>query len=226
MKQVKKENLLVIFVKAPVPGKVKTRMQPALTPAEACALYRAMGLDIVSNISAESDFDIEVHFWPQDAAAEIRNWLKVEHPLRPQPEGDLGKKMMSTFESAHQTGYRRCIIIGSDLPNIHTQRIADAFAALHQCDLVLGPTTDGGYYLIGMSRPLPGLFNDVIWSTETVFDQTMRNAAAQHITTHLLPIETDIDSIDEIKTIWQHRSHLKTQIPHTIAALSALKPKM
>ena len=134
--------------------------------------------------------------------------------------------MMSTFEAAYQAGYQRCVIIGSDLPNIDTQRITAAFAALQHCDLVLGPTTDGGYYLIGMSRLLPELFNGVIWSTETVFEQTMRNAEAQHITTHLLPIETDIDSIDEIKTIWQHRNNLKTQIPHTIAALSALKLKM
>ncbi len=226
MKQAKKENLLVIFVKDPVPGKVKTRMQPTLTPAQSCNLYRAMGLDIVSNISANSTFDIEIHFWPPDATSKIRNWLKVPYPLLPQSEGDLGKKMMSAFENAFKAGYKRCVIIGSDLPNINTQRILAAFEALQTFDLVLGPTTDGGYYLIGSSKRLPQLFNNVAWSTETVYEQTMHNAEAQQISTHILPIETDIDSIDEVKAIWLNRNRLKTQIPNTITVINTLRRYM
>ncbi len=195
--------LLVIFMKAPRPGTVKTRLQPALMPAQSLQLYRAMGEDLVEKFRDREEFRLQIHYWPADAESEMRAWLGADLPYIAQCGGDLGVKMHHTFVRSFAEGFRRVVIIGSDLPMLEPQHLRESFAALERHDAVLGPTGDGGYYLIGLRQPRPVLFENITWSTETVLPQTLANARRAGLAVHLLREEADIDTIAEVRQLWQ-----------------------
>lgn len=197
------ENLLVIFMKAPRPGTVKTRLQPALTPTQSLWLYRAMCEDLVGKFREADDFSLQIHFWPTDTEPEMGAWLGADLRYIPQQGRDLGAKMHHTFVRSFADGFRKVAIIGSDLPTLDHPHLRETFTALDGHDAVFGPTGDGGYYLIGLRQPQPVLFENVRWSTEAVLPQTLDNARRAGLAVHLLREEADIDSIAEVRQLWQ-----------------------
>lgn len=215
-------NCLIIFLKAPRLGTVKTRLQPEMSPAESLRLYRAMGADLVQKFSVYSGADLYLAYWPEDGLAEIKSWLGHEHRYFLQEGENLGEKMRNAFLKSFRDSYRKTIIIGSDLPTLPATTIDRALQQLDDDDVVLGPSGDGGYYLIGATRDHPALFRDIPWSTPEVLPETKRIAAEVGIRLALLDEQRDVDQYSDVERLWRQISAgtlAVEELPNTAAAL-------
>ncbi len=163
-------NLLIIFVKNPVLGKVKTRLAKSIGDEKALKIYKYL-IDHTCSVAGMTHADIEV--WYSDFKVDQKNGVLPEAKTKVQIEGDLGEKMSFAFRQGFRNGYKRIVIIGSDCPEITSGHIDDAFQCLQISDIVLGPSVDGGYYLLGMKKWNPKLFQNIEWSTSRVYSQTV-----------------------------------------------------
>lgn len=195
-------NLLIIFLKAPTPGKVKTRLQPDLTPRQSSELYRSMVEDLLSQFRGKNDFSIRIQYSPADAGEEIRDWLGDRWELRPQAPGNLGDRMYQALREAAGDGYLKMVLIGSDLPTLTKQTIQEAFARLDKHRLVLGPSDDGGYYLIALQTPRRFIFENIPWSSDKVLKKTMNRADWAGWYFSLLNPARDIDTYQDVLHLW------------------------
>ena len=215
---VKMENVLIIFLKYPEPGKVKTRLAKDIGDEKACAIYKLLAENVIKNILTKNPgtYDVHVFFTPADRETEIRTWLKpilndnqgIKTQFRTQAGSDLGERMSNAFkEILQEKGCKKCIIVGTDCPEIDTTLIENAFDVLKEKDIIIGPCKDGGYYLLGMSRPVPvsfkqgivpDLFVDIDWSTDRVFEQTMEKVQKNNLSCSILKTLVDIDTIEDL----------------------------
>jgi rSAM/selenodomain-associated transferase 1 len=196
-------DLLAVFVKAPEPGRVKTRLAHEIGAEEAAALYRRLGRAVVSQCTANDRHRTVVWFAPVEGGAAVRSWLNDlgVADFIAQRSGGLGQRLAGTFGRHFRAGARRVVVIGSDCPDVDRSVVQGAFAALEHSDLVLGPSEDGGFYLIGLAAPAPGLFRRVAWSTPAVFDQTARNAQRLGLSVSTLPVLRDIDTVADAQVL-------------------------
>jgi hypothetical protein len=188
---------LIIFVKAPRPGSVKTRLAQAIGPNEACAAYGTLVETLLGKLSALDG--VVLRFAPDDAAAEILPWRRARWQTQPQGPGDLGQRLESAFRDSFKAGARRVVIIGSDCPAVSVADVRAGWAALETNDVVLGPASDGGYWLIGLRECRRELFEGIPWSTDQVLAQTLQRADAAKWRVHLLRELTDVDTETEWK---------------------------
>ena len=192
----------LIFAKVPLPGQVKTRLSPPLPPHEAALLYEASLRDVVA-VCARERARVELWYHPGPYAA---GYFAREFPHLLQHEqraGSLGEKMEDAFARSFADGAERVIIVGSDVPTLPESILNSAGDQLRESDLVIGPSRDGGYYLIGLARAalpkLPALFSGVAWSTDTVFRATVQRAAQEGLELRILPGWYDVDTIDDVQ---------------------------
>jgi len=192
---------LLILLKAPVPGAVKTRLAATLGAARATAIYRQL---VERQLRAiPPDWPVTIHFDPPDAEPAMRAWLT---PLRsasisqlptfiPQPAGDLGTRIHAAFTHAFANGATSALVIGGDCPALDTAILQRAATVLESpdTDTVLGPAADGGYFLLGLKTPTPELFTGLAWSTPAVLDATRARLAAARLTTVELLELADLD---------------------------------
>lgn len=189
---------LVIFLKAPMAGHVKTRLAADIGPKAACEIYQAcVGLTLERLASWHGRTTLCLDQPPR--LPQAKAWLGDDWMLRPQQGQDLGERLAHATHTAFQDGASRVVVIGTDSPWISPSDIEQAFAALEQSDVVLGPTDDGGYYLIGLVRPSPGLFEGISWSTPQVCAQTQARAAALGLRISVLPRRYDLDVREDVK---------------------------
>lgn len=189
------EDKLVIFVKAPRPGTVKTRLAESIGPDAACAAYVELVEVLLQKLAAVPRVDLR--FTPDDAALEITSWLRPNWQLLPQGPGDLGARLLLAFEDAFRHGARRVVIIGSDCPHVAPGHIAEAWRQLEQYDVVLGPATDGGYWLIGLKEIQPALFQHIPWSQAHVLQTTIDRAVKATLRVQLLNEFSDVDTKED-----------------------------
>lgn len=195
-------NLLIMFVKYPEPGQVKSRLADVLGDREAAHVYKAVTESLfcaVAPSSKDAVYDMAVAYAPADAADAMRTWLGSTLQLMPQTGGDLGRRINSAFKHGFARGYKSIVIIGSDCPVVTRELINEALHKLDSNDAVIGPAADGGYYLIGLCRPAPELFTGIAWSTEQVLRQTIEQCNAAHLTHALLPELRDIDRMEDLE---------------------------
>ena len=183
---------LIIFLKAPRPGAVKTRLAEALGPNAACAAYRRLVETLIDNLAPLPRVDL--CFTPVEAAAEIKPWLRPGWSAIPQVGGDLGERLHAAFTEHFATAGQSVVIIGSDCPDVTATDIKDAWRALESHDVVLGPALDGGYWLIGLRAPQPALFANIPWSTDRVFGETMARTRENGLRVALLRELSDVDT--------------------------------
>ena len=201
---------LIIFSRYPEPGKTKTRMIPALGALGAAELQRKMTehtLKTAIALKLSRNLAIEVHFAGGNIQS-MTKWLGEDFDYIPQVSGDLGHKMHSSFERAFALGSQRVVIIGTDCPDIEQTILTQAFDSLERHDLVLGVAEDGGYYLIGLNQPITELFQNIIWGTEQVLNQTQNIAQQLKLNVYYLPTLADVDRPEDLK-IWQKYSRTK-----------------
>jgi uncharacterized protein len=189
------ENRLIIFLKAPRPGTVKTRLAEALGYDGACAAYEHMVRRLMENLRALSG--VELRHTPDDGRADIAVWVREGWQTRPQGPGALGERLIRAFDEQFRSGPKRVVVIGSDCPSVTVEDIRRAWASLETHDLVLGPARDGGYWLIGLREEHPELFQGIAWSTETVLSQTVKQARAAGLQIDLLDERGDIDTAED-----------------------------
>ena len=198
---------LIIFSRYPQPGKTKTRMIPALGADGAARLQRKMTehtLNTAKQLLSNRNITIEIHFAGGDLEL-MRQWLGKDLQYVAQVGGDLGEKMRSAFDRAFSSGKQRVVTIGIDCPDIDSIILNNAFDSLQNHDLTLGSAADGGYYLIGLDRAVPQLFDNINWGTERVLEQTNNIANKLDLQVHYLPTLSDVDRPEDL-IIWQKYS--------------------
>jgi uncharacterized protein len=187
---------LIIMTKYPEPGQTKTRLIPALGAIGAANVHRQLGCHTIAQVQA---FNPEIRY-AGGSESLMQQWLG-DFQFVPQGTGDLGDRMSQAFAQGFQSGCDRIVMIGTDCPAIDSPLIQTAFAILLKNDLVLGPASDGGYYLIGLRSDYPSLFDGIIWSTETVLSETLTIADHHQISYELLPMLSDIDRPEDLRLL-------------------------
>lgn len=196
------KNGLIVFVKYPEEGMVKTRIGSVLGDHFTIDLYRSFVADIIQKAARLSP-DLLVYFTPEERAFDFRNWLGLKISIFPQKGNDLGERMKNALKEQFGLGYGRLVLIGSDIPHISAGRLNRSLRLLRKKGAVIGPAEDGGYYLIGFNSRhfLPEVFDNIPWSTSSVFSLTLRVLADKEIKTALLPRMRDIDTVHDLKKI-------------------------
>lgn len=187
------DEILLVFAKAPRDGEVKTRLAAEVGDREATRIYRALGRSVVDAVRG-GPWRTRICFTPADAREELEAWLGRDRlEFRRQAGGDLGRRMACAFEEAFAEGAERVCVVGTDVDGLEGSLVARAFSALEGRDAVLGPARDGGYWLLGLERPRPALFEGIRWSTPRVLDETLERARGLGLRVHLLPVLRDVD---------------------------------
>jgi rSAM/selenodomain-associated transferase 1 len=185
---------LIIFVRNPALGQVKTRLAVTMGNEKALAAYNfllAHTKNIVGNISAKK------FVFYADFVNENDLWDNYDKNI--QQGNDLGERMENAFDTVMKLGFKKVCIIGSDCYELSSAILAEAFKNLDMHAVTIGPAVDGGYYLLGMQAPVKNIFNGILWSTDQVFKQTQILIVQQDFSLQLLPILTDVDEEADIK---------------------------
>ncbi len=197
--------VVVVMAKAPIPGTVKTRLIPALTEVEAAALASRLLQETVGLVQHLKGIDAVVAVAPPEGMEKVREILGDSISLVPQSGGDLGVRLSHVFEEAFTDGAGGVIALGADHPGLPLDYLNQAVHLLREGgdQVVLGPTEDGGYYLIGLTRPHPELFIQMPWSTPDVFRVTQMRAEKAGLPVRTLPEWFDIDRPEDLKKMIQ-----------------------
>lgn len=191
---------LILMTRVPIPGKTKTRLMKVLT-ADGCAqINECFLLDLFNMFSyIQDDMDIFLTYTPEDSIDLIKDIVPDYIECFPQKGEDLGKRMLNSFRYLFNKGYSKVVLIGSDIPDIQPDEIKAAFKELDNNDIILGPTFDGGYYLIGKKRLYEQLFNDRLrWGNKSVFETTVDIANILGLSVGLVEKHRDIDTKEDL----------------------------
>ena len=199
MSGIPEKNKLIIFVKYPEPGRVKSRIASEIGAEKAAAVYSLMAETIIEKVSKTDVHETIIFFDPVEREKEILEWLgnsvrSYEH----QRGTTIGDKMSHAFLSVFSSGAEKAVLIGTDIPEITADTVRDAFTGLDETDVVLGPAEDGGYYLIGLRQPEPRLFSGINWSTNAVLAQTIARIEELRLEYYQLEKLRDIDTYNDI----------------------------
>ena len=191
---------LIIFTRYPEPGKTKTRLIPVLGKAGAANLHRLMAQRTIAralSLQKSRRLSVEIHH-TGGSQQQMEDWLGTDLIYQNQIDGDLGARMTAAFQNSFDSGVDKVAIIGTDCPDLKAEILAQAFDRLSDRDLVLGPAKDGGYYLIGLRRSIPELFDGINWGTSEVFASTRAIAQNLGLNIAVLPILADIDRPEDL----------------------------
>lgn len=199
-------DALVVMARAPRPGRCKTRLCPPLLPEEAAALYRAFLVDLGRELREWPQACDRVLAWFDDGEggdppAALLDAVGPGFRVLAQRGASLAERMENVLADLFAAGWTRIVMRNSDSPHLPMPRLEQAFDALERSDVVIGPDLDGGYYLVGLRAPAPGLFPNTL-STPTVLDETHRNAVARGLGVELLEAFPDVDTADDLGTFW------------------------
>ena len=188
-------NKLIIFVKNEEAGKTKTRLAATIGDEEALEAYRRL---LTYTFSQAKNVNAHKEVWYSRYKAEDDIWASGDFNKKVQSGEDLGKRMSNAFEhSFKKEKVQSVVVIGSDCAELKTEIIEEAYSKLKDHDFVVGPAEDGGDYLLGMSQFYPDVFEGIEWSTESVFDQTVKKIEALDLNLALLQTLNDVDNIDD-----------------------------
>src|SRR5919106_186791 len=220
-----KARALVVVAKAPLEGFVKTRLSSHLGPAGAATLYECLLGDIVAKLEKYEDSEFWLAFAPGGEEYFFRNYPAIR--LLPQRGKDLGERLHHVFVDLFRRGYSEIVVADSDSPTVPLSSIDQAYKRLREegCDLVLGPSDDGGYYLIGLKDATERIFHDIPWSTNGVLDTTLKRAGELELRVGVLPPAYDIDVEEDLRRLWNDfmtLEHLRELAPRTYFYLRTL----
>lgn len=215
---------IIVFLKAPKKGFVKTRLAEGIGSAKALMLYQAFVSDILS-AAARVDADIRIFGHPRGWEQDAPQWTQNTPHVFTQKGADLGERMVNALACAAADGYWRTVLIGSDIPEMTESLLEEAFCRLADHDAVIGPAMDGGYYLVGFSgsRICRAAFEDMAWSGADVYENTRKRLAQNHNTVYALQPLADIDTVEDLRGL-ASRLAGQTRPPfHTRQTLAAMQ---
>jgi len=193
--QINSVQALIAFIKSPLPGKVKTRLAAGIGEQQALICYQKM-LEHLQNTLLTVSAIKKVYGTGKHGAEE---WSPFHFTYHVQQGADIGERMGNAMESSFAEGAEKVVLVGGDCPGVYPALFDRAFQLLATHDLVLGPAFDGGYYLIGLRRPSPKLFEGIAWSTETVLSQTLHKASALGLRYTLVDRLHDVDTVEDLQ---------------------------
>lgn len=196
-------RVVITFVKNAVLGTVKTRLADTIGDENALTIYKKL-LQITEDAIRHTKSDHRIYF-----SSEIDNNLWKGLDKFTQRGADLGERIQNAFQECFDAGYEQVVIVGSDLPDLDSAIIEEAFENLDSNDVVIGPSLDGGYYLLGQSKMHSFIFEDMAWSQENLFDQTIDKLISSENKYSLLKSLNDIDTIEDLKN-----SSLYSEVKH------------
>ena len=207
---------VLLFIRAPELGRVKTRLEKKMDVVTVLGLYQCFVEDIIQTLTS-GGYDITVCFAPSHKESIVQAWLGPTIHVQAQTGRRLGEKMRNAFSDVFATEVDHAVLIGSDFPDLDIRIIHEAFAFLQMKDVAIGPAEDGGYYLMGFRKDTfdGDVFTGIDWGTEHVYRQTLQRIHDAGLNDHILPSWQDIDTYEDL-TAFYHRSkanglmHLKT----------------
>ena len=188
-------NVVSLFLKAPILGAVKTRLAKSLGDEGALMTYCELVEFLLKRIPETT---VHVHYTPDERSL-MEDWLGQDYSYHLQTGGELGDRLIHSMELEFEQGCEKLIFLGGDCPWVDQARMSEAFAALDANDVVIGPATDGGYYLIGINQSRPELFSGIAWGTESVCETTLNICEREGLSVALLQEESDVDDLES----WQ-----------------------
>lgn len=191
-----KHNALVIMAKEPHPAFVKTRLKKSLTDEKRLALYGRLLETTIEKLRSVPGVDTFIAYTPETALSFFK---KFKLGLFPQAEGSLGDRMYNASRKVLDEGYRKAVLVGTDIPDISGSIVMNAFGLLSERDIVFGPAVDGGYYLVGLKRPIMELFEDIPWSSDRTLKESLDTAEKYGFTVATTETLLDIDTLDDVK---------------------------
>lgn len=217
-------NALIVVAKRPASGQTKTRLSPPLSPDQAAALYECFLRDTLDLVQRVPNVRPAIAYLPQEAEAYFAR-IAPEFDRVLQTGGDLGARLDHALTHYLTQGYERVVIMNSDGPTLPIEYLASAFEALSDhVDVALGPSDDGGYYLIGLKRPAPRLLREVQMSTSHVTADTLALAEAEDLRVKLLPMWYDVDDVASLRRLNAELATAPSHIaPHTRSFLRATR---
>ena len=218
------KDALIVFAKVPSPGRVKTRLTTLLTPEEAASIYEAFLLDAIDQYSA-LPLDVRLYYVP--TGSQIPATLRPDGVSIHEQKGEgLGKRMATAFVETFMAGYKRAVIIGTDHPTLPGDFIRQAFEVLQQpYSISLGPSEDGGYYLLGMNEFYAEVFQDMRYSHDRVFEETVARVALTPASLYILPEWYDVDTPNELRRLIQEVESHEATLMRTSPLLHKLRRK-
>jgi len=211
---------LLVFAKVPRPGKVKTRLTPVLTPGEAARLYEAFLRDA---LRLYVRLTVDVHLYIAPPVTEGLEGLPEQVTVHRQEGPDLGTRMKQAFRETFDIGYERAAVIGTDHPTLPLMFVRQAFSALDAPrSTCIGPSEDGGFYLLGMNDFYPQLFEGMSYSHDNVFSDTLTRVATTDSRLTVLPRWYDVDTPEALTTMVSDLEDEDIEAPHTRSAVKAL----
>ena len=199
-------ELLIVFTRYPEPGTTKTRLAKVLGDNKAAAVQKKLTEHTmlqVRKLMQLCPVSVRVLFNGGNLE-KMQQWLGPDFRYQEQGRGDLGIRMAHAFAEAFLQQYNRAVIVGTDCPHLNAAHMKQAYDALRLKDVVLGPATDGGYYLIGLSRNEKSLFENISWGTDSVLAETLNIAAEKGLAAELLEALSDVDRPEDLKHINNH----------------------
>ena len=220
------ENALILFVDIPPAEKMKSRLMPLLSTEECISLSGCFIKDVYEKAKA-TGADVYVFFTPRNRKEAIRALLGMDAVLLPQFGDDLGQKMKNAIGAVLRLGYQKVVLMGTDIPHIHTETIRNAFDNLEYKDIVIHPALDGGYYLIGMKREYESIWNIRRYGTNTVMYDTLQHIKEENLSVSVGQMYYDIDCKNDLKQLWSDIGRgAVCNCPKTIAYLDTIKHKL
>lgn len=217
------KTALVVVAKAPVVGKVKTRLCPPLTYEQATSLYSGFLLDTIEIALQVANSAVLAVCPSKEDAEQLAELLPGTVSYIVQNNPGLTDALLTSFEQCLAMGYQKVLCISSDNPTLPTSYLEQAIAKLDEVEVVLGPSEDGGYYLIGAKAPYPILLEDMVWSTDTVLKETLERATSANISHALLPLWYDLDTYQELARFITELAEDSDGAQHTRKALGSLE---
>lgn len=224
------EDSLIVFARAPVPGKAKTRLLPVFTAEEACEIHLALLGDVLERAMRAVAGSAHVTLaWSAPPGAVPEGVVPPGVAVETQEGADLGERMARAFQSHLKTGFRRVVVLGSDAPTLPADHVAASFEVLHRSPVVIGPAADGGYYLIGMSRLVLDAFRGVRWGSGEVLLATRARLRKSGTPFAELGVWHDVDTPEDVGRLWKELLRLKERRapdlpPRTYRTLARLIP--
>lgn len=209
---------ILLMAKAPIPGTVKTRLR--LAPDDAARLQEAFVLDTVEKV--QSLAPTTVAGAPGDRLDMIRELVPDGVPLIPQPEGDLGDRMLAGFRALFSMSDKPVIVLGTDAPTLPPAEILKSARALDSHDLSIIQSADGGYVLLGLKRPVEEVFSDIEWSTDAVYRQTLASATAAGLSAYEGAAWYDVDEPEDLERLREHLAERPDLAPRAAGVLRGL----
>ena len=200
---------VIVFVKNPVPGQVKTRLIPHLSAEQAALLYQAFLVDWCNALSAISTAHRVIAYTPPESLSVLQTLIGEDPVYLPQQGTSLGERLIAAARWACDQGYTKFLFVGSDSPTLPIQYLEHALNLLESREVVIGPSVDGGYYLIGFSKygaslSIPTIFETITWSTDLVFRQTLGKIQTVNARLALLPPWYDVDTPAGLQLLRDH----------------------